>query len=494
MGRPQSSWLGSAVRTLAVASGVLLTVAPTATGCGSDSKAPVAARCTLNSDCDAALVCTFGRCHAQCRATKDCRTGERCVQADGVSVCQLDSESLCSEKEPCDEPLVCASDERCRNGCTSNDECLEDQVCAVGGFCAEPAEVDSRRRLVDARDGGAGGGSGTGGASASGGAGTGGARPLDASVDSGDPSSEAGPPIDAGPEDCANGTDDNGDGKVDCADPRCGAHTCADPVPTGFTGPVIAWIGQTGSEPACPAEWGTELFTGTAVPACDPAACTCACDPATGQSCRASTSVFWNNTQTCPNGNGPSQPVGSCTTPNVTNPNKASIFLGFTTPSGGSCAPKKSGLSLPSPAWAITGRVCGGAFLQGGCAGGVLCTPAHDESFKSCVYREGDVECPAVDFTEKQVLYAGYSDSRACDCTCGGVTGGSCTDVLEIFSNGTCAGAPSATVRDALCSPVSNVQSARFSNAVEGRGSCTPTKTLTGTCTPAEPTTVCCKS
>ena len=41
--------------------------------CSSDSDPPVIQHpCKLNSDCDESLVCSFGLCHAQCRATKDC--------------------------------------------------------------------------------------------------------------------------------------------------------------------------------------------------------------------------------------------------------------------------------------------------------------------------------------------------------------------------------------------------------------------------------------
>ena len=47
----------------------------TGSGCGSDTPkraGGLAAGCTLNSDCDSDLVCTFGRCHTECAATKDC--------------------------------------------------------------------------------------------------------------------------------------------------------------------------------------------------------------------------------------------------------------------------------------------------------------------------------------------------------------------------------------------------------------------------------------
>ena len=52
-----------------------------ATGCGSDEhKKRLSDGCVQNSDCDGSLVCSFGHCHEQCAATKDCPSGARCVK------------------------------------------------------------------------------------------------------------------------------------------------------------------------------------------------------------------------------------------------------------------------------------------------------------------------------------------------------------------------------------------------------------------------------
>src|SRR5262245_50672274 len=97
----------------------------TAAGCSSShSKASLAASCQLNSDCEANLVCTFGRCHAACEQTRDCSDGERCVSSGNVHVCQLDVETSCSSGTPCTAPLVCGPDGKCRNECASSQACL----------------------------------------------------------------------------------------------------------------------------------------------------------------------------------------------------------------------------------------------------------------------------------------------------------------------------------------------------------------------------------
>jgi hypothetical protein len=100
------------------------------------------------------LLCKFGACHKACVKSVDCATGERCVQVDGVAVCQLANEAACGVNFTCSSPLACRqADNTCRNGCTpTGNECLADQTCS-GGFCVEFGEADA----------GQGGDSGTGG-------------------------------------------------------------------------------------------------------------------------------------------------------------------------------------------------------------------------------------------------------------------------------------------------------------------------------------------
>jgi len=54
------------------------------TGCGTDPvKGGVTKSCTLNSDCNGGLVCSFGLCHKECATTTDCPAGQRCVHLAG---------------------------------------------------------------------------------------------------------------------------------------------------------------------------------------------------------------------------------------------------------------------------------------------------------------------------------------------------------------------------------------------------------------------------
>jgi hypothetical protein len=140
----------------------------------SSSKPPTGKTCTLNTDCNNPLACSYGRCHDVCRETRDCPTGQRCIKSQSGNVCQLDDEKRCPSTGMCQQPLICAIDLLCHNSCTTPADCPLNQMCASSA-CAEPGEVGSDGKLKPAPDGGvatggSGGGSGTGGAGGMGGA------------------------------------------------------------------------------------------------------------------------------------------------------------------------------------------------------------------------------------------------------------------------------------------------------------------------------------
>jgi hypothetical protein len=129
-------------------------------GCGGDEpKKHLSDGCVQNSDCAASLVCSFGHCHEQCEATKDCPAEARCVKTgEQGNVCQLPAEERCTYNSDCDAPLVCAIDGECHNQCNKARDCVDGQVCASSNVCAETSEVDAENNLLGA--GGAAGGAG----------------------------------------------------------------------------------------------------------------------------------------------------------------------------------------------------------------------------------------------------------------------------------------------------------------------------------------------
>src|SRR5690349_2638352 len=92
-------------------------------GCsdGHGPAAKLAAVCTINSDCDAPLVCAFQRCHTACEGSRDCDPGQRCVASDRpFHVCQLEDESHCTTNSNCPQGQICGVDSQCRDACITS--------------------------------------------------------------------------------------------------------------------------------------------------------------------------------------------------------------------------------------------------------------------------------------------------------------------------------------------------------------------------------------
>ncbi len=105
--------------------------------------AELAEGCVINSDCAGDLVCAFRRCHVQCETSKDCDPGLLCVVSDKpFKVCQLPVEVPCDNfnHSGCPGSQLCAVDNRCREACRSDNDCVPPQVCP-DGTCAEPEEL-----------------------------------------------------------------------------------------------------------------------------------------------------------------------------------------------------------------------------------------------------------------------------------------------------------------------------------------------------------------
>jgi hypothetical protein len=135
--------------------GLFFVTAVTVIGCSSSNgggSAPVTnagTGCTLPSDCQNPLICTAGRCHAQCAETRDCDFGQRCVKIEDNSVCQLQAEAKCTYNSQCPTPLICAVDLQCRAQCQADRDCTKGQLCTLTSkVCAEPAELNAGKDLL----------------------------------------------------------------------------------------------------------------------------------------------------------------------------------------------------------------------------------------------------------------------------------------------------------------------------------------------------------
>jgi hypothetical protein len=115
--------------------------------CGSKSPPVLATGCQLDSDCNANLICVYGRCHVACVESRDCSAGAMCIPP---GVCELPAEEKCSETLPCVVGLTCAGDQclaACYPGVPAGQPggCLQGQTCtavqgAATAVCEDPGD------------------------------------------------------------------------------------------------------------------------------------------------------------------------------------------------------------------------------------------------------------------------------------------------------------------------------------------------------------------
>jgi hypothetical protein len=119
---------------------LLTAIAPGMASCSSSSSgAGLAANCSINSDCNNPLICTFSRCHEACAASRDCSDGERCVLSGTIGSCQLETEATCTgASSTCSSGQVCGTDKQCRAECTPTAG-----GCAMGDYCLPSGTVDA---------------------------------------------------------------------------------------------------------------------------------------------------------------------------------------------------------------------------------------------------------------------------------------------------------------------------------------------------------------
>lgn len=326
-----------------------------------------------------------------------------------------------------------------------------------------------------ANGGSSGGPNGGGSSGASGGAGDGGV-----SGGGGDGGAQPGG---------AGGMGGTTDGGPSCTDLD---KTCAGAVPATFQGPVVLYS-SSGTPSACPAEYpaevSDELHADLTIPS---AQCKCNCSAAAA-TCGAP-SVYEHADTNCSGGLfKASMTANVCKTFTFGAGHKASVNKPI--PTLGSCT-SSSSHSIPKATWGTDARSCGGADLAGACGDGGVCLPPQPSGAKVCVYKDGDVGCPAGYYSAKQLFHGDFTDSRACGfCSCGSATGGECMGSVQFTNGGSACSGLSATVSiGTTCSAVlSNVDGGKYIPGTHTPGSCPPQGgLLSGTVSETLPVTFCC--
>ncbi|MBK7582955.1 MAG: hypothetical protein IPI67_22515 [Myxococcales bacterium] len=308
-------------------------------------------------------------------------------------------------------------------------------------------------------------------------------------------SSTGGSGAGTGVEDCQNGVDDDGDAKVDCADPDCvPEYTCVD-LPSGWSAlrkKTQAWSPALPAPTACAdGSSAKRQYQGPA----GPAQCgACSCGSPTG-SCNGTTISCAMGNKNCSAAT--SLIVGTCTNFPAPSAGEISCFLG-TSVSGGDC-PASGGELASSNPWASAVDTC--PDVAGGCAAGKLCAPAANTMENVCISKPGVSTCPAA-WPTPETVYTDAADTRtcsACSCTPNQL---SCTaDKFNLMQAPGCVDfGPFPTFTSAACTGYSissqnqtwSIQ--RVPTTKQISGSCTPSGGVaSGSLQPTGQTTLCCR-
>ena len=145
--------------------------------------------------------------------------------------------------------------------------------------------------------------------------------------------------------------------------------------------------------------------------------------------------------------------------------------------------------------------MCGGAVDEepGACSGSEVCVaPSASPYGAICVYRSGDHTCPS-GFSNKELLYGGYNDTRACsNCTCS-PQNDTCSGTITRYQNtsNNCSGSAQnmgVSESGSSCIQKSSQTSVRLT-ALNPNPNATCARNggaLSGAAAPTMPTTVCC--
>ena len=286
-----------------------------------------------------------------------------------------------------------------RNGCSGHQRCLDDG----SGFT--PCECDPPSAGSKAGTGGRGGsGQGTGGQSSS-----------------------------NGVERCDNDRDDDGDGKVDCADSDCSDMRCTIAAPSGWEGPVVFREGaDLGS---CTGAYDTRVFEAGADLEAAAASCSsCSCE---GSGCASFVDFRVGSEEQCGGQTCTTSVNRECTeiAPSCLK-DVTDAYLQTRLSANSGCKASEQHADIPEPHWKTRALACKpGAVQRGGCKNDEVCLPAaisgeFEDNY--CVWSDGDKACPKAEFTHKRLFHRAWKDSRECSaCSCGA---GGCEYRWRIFN------------------------------------------------------------
>jgi hypothetical protein len=242
--------------------------------------------------------------------------------------------------------------------------------------------------------------------------------------DAGDSSDADGGGHDDGRERCDNGVDDDGDGKIDCADADCAAMRCSPAAPSGWQGPVV--FRESEDEATCAGAFQHVAWRGGSDPQADPASCSqCTCDG--GSSCASAIDFASSSEEQCGGKSCSTSINQACAEISpACIADLTTAYVKTKLASGAGCQASLQHADKSEPSWRTHALACSaGALSAGGCGKDELCAPAADggEGFEAryCIYRDGEHACPNATFSDRRIYQRAFQDTRACSaCNCDG--------------------------------------------------------------------------
>lgn len=292
-----------------------------------------------------------------------------------------------------------------------------------------------------------------------------------------------------GGEICDDGVDNDGNGKIDCEDPQCGAlYACVDAPPDWQISAVAD------GRPACPSAFASSSDV-RYVPGAGPTSCTCTCG--TANACAAGDFALDFGGAACTNADESLAVKGTCERLNGAasfdvDANTTARLLP-PTPSASAC----SGNAKAAPTAVVDARVCSATKAGRGCPGSQVCLPRPSGAFALCATKAGQNACPA-GYPQARRAGASATDTRTCSgCACGAAP---CAGEVKLYDSTGCSGAPSLTLTS---TPAPGTCAARTNAAFTARGytttitgggcSVTTPPTAGGSLTFTAEQTICCK-
>lgn len=275
----------------------------------------------------------------------------------------------------------------------------------------------------------------------------------------------------------------------------CPAARCVPVPPAAWVGPVALYAG-VGAPPACGGDYGDESLTANGDLSAAPAACsTCSCEAG---SCASLMTFAAGSEAACADAACAQSVNTSCTLLDNACLDAPSLQLSVRVGAGHvDCVPSAQTPTFPDAAWATAIRACAPAdpLPSLDCGGGAVCAPeAPAPAFQStlCIHRDGDLACPAGDYTDRRVYFRDFEDDRSCsECACES----GCGYEFSVYSAGdtTCA-SPQLTLSGNRCETVApSGGQLRVGVTLSGDGNCDASGgEPAGAVTPSDAVTVCC--